>query len=360
MNILDDIEEFKKLDPSRTLDSIQAFPKQLEHAWKQSQKIIPPAEFKKAKNVIVTGMGGSALGGRITKSLFEDEIKIPFFINTEYQLPGFINSETLVIVASYSGNTEETLSSFNHAKKAKTMIFGITTGGKLGEEIRHGLPGLIFQPKYNFLGYPKTAIGYSLGTLLGVLSKMELINLTSKQFFQDLNEFKKIQKNFLAETPFRQNSAKKLAKYLQGKIGVFVASEHLKGAAWTAKNQINENAHSHALLFDLPEMNHHLVEAFNNPIKVKPLLAYLFLSSPDYFSRLNAHYQVSQQILKKIKSPNQQYQTECRNKLAQAFEIIQLGGFISFYLSVLNNQDPGPEPWIIYLKKHLAAYGKKI
>lgn len=359
MNILDDIEKFKKLDPNQTLDSIQAFPEQLKHAWEQTQQTTPPANFKKAKSIVVVGMGGSALGGRIVKNLFENEIKIPFFINTEYRLPAFVNSETLVIVASYSGNTEETLSSFKHAKKAKAMIFGITTNGKLGEEIKAGLPGLIFQPKYNFLGFPKTGIGYSLGTLLGILSKMELIKLDNQHFTQKLNEFKKIQKKFLAETPFGQNPAKKIAAFLQGKIGVFVASEHLKGAAWTARNQINENAHSHALLFDLPEMNHHLVEAFNNPIKVKPFLAYLFLSSPDYFSRLNAHYQVSQQILKKIKSPNQQYRTECQSKLAQALEVIQLGGFISFYLSALNNQDPGPEPWIIYLKKHLAAHEKK-
>lgn len=359
MNILDDLTKMKKLDPGQSLESIQAFPNQLEDVWHQAQKANFPNHLKKAKNIIVAGMGGSALGGRIVKNLFTEQLKVPFVIVTEYQLPRFASPETLVIIASYSGNTKETLTCLKNAQKAKAKLLGFTTGGKVGEAIKNGLPGFIFQPQYNYLGYSKTAIGYSLGALMAILAKMKFIQLGKQQLFQSLTEFKEIQKKFLMTTPFSQNPAKKLAQYFQGKIGVWVSSEHLKGATWAARNEINEIAHSLALFFDLPEMNHHLVEAFSNPVQANSLLAYLFISSENYFSRLKAHYQVTSQILKKIKANIQIYQPEGRTKLSQVFEIVQLGGFVSVYLSFLNNQDPGPEPWILYLKKQLSAHGKK-
>ena len=359
MNILDNLKELKKLDPEKSLESIQAFPDQLVDIWQQAQKMVVPSEFKKAKNIVVAGMGGSALGGRIAKSLLESEIKIPLMVNTEYQLPAFVNRESLVVIASYSGNTEETLSCLKKARQAKAMIFGITTGGKLAGEIKRGLLGFVFKPKYNLLGYPKTAIGYSLGALLAFLAKNQLINLDDKEFIKQLEEFKKIQPQFLPQTPTSKNPAKKMAHFLQGKIGVLIASQHLKGATWALRNEINEIAHSFCLFFDLPEMNHHLVEALANPEGAKAILGYVFLNSNNYFSRVKIRYPITQKIIQKIGSKTYQYQVQSLSKLAQALEIIQLGGFTALYLSALNSQDPGPEPWIIFLKKQLAAHEKK-
>lgn len=359
MKILDDLKEIKKLDPGRTLDSIQAFPKQISQAWDQSHGLDHGTEFGEAENIVIAGMGGSALAGRIVKSLFEKEIKVPFQVVTEYGLPAFVDEKSLVVVVSYSGNTEETLSCFREAKKRGARIFAITTGGKLAEEIKQETPGLIFEPKDNYLGYPKTAIGYILGALMGSLAKIGWISLSTTKFKEELTEFEKIQSGFWAEKPTKNNPAKQVANFLKGKIGVIVASEHLNGAAWTFRNQINEIAHSFSVFADLPEMNHHLVEALTNPVELKGAFHYLFIRSKNYFSRVDLRYQVTQKVLTKQKIKWGECILKASGKLAEAFEVIQLGGFVSVYLSILNQQDPGPEPWILYLKKELKKVNKK-
>jgi len=371
MNVLDDLQAIKKLDPNRAYDSIAAFPQQLEDIWRQVTatprrsashtvrgvvpSLPPSGESSTARGIVIAGMGGSALGGRIIQSLFETELKIPCQIVTEYQLPAWVGKNTLVIIASYSGNTEETLNCLADAEERGAKIFGITTGGKVGERIKAGLPGMIFKPQHNPLGYPKTAIGYSLGGLLAFFEQTGLIKIN---FQQGLNEFKQIQKSFLSATPTEQNPAKKLAEFLQGKIGILIASEHLKGAAWAARNQINEIAHAYALFFDLPEMDHHLVEAFGNPLTAKKILGYVFLTA-DYHPHVKIRYPITEKIIQEHDTPTFTYNLQSKSRLAQALEIIQLGGFTAAYLSFLNHQDPGPEPWILKLKKQLAAHEQK-
>jgi glucose/mannose-6-phosphate isomerase len=355
MSILDNLAKIKKFDQSNSLGSIEAFPKQLEQMWEElNQREIPP-DSANAKNIVIAGMGGSAMGGRITQSFGEKELKIPLFINTEYQLPGFVNGDSLVIVASYSGNTEETLSCLAEAQKRKAKIFAIATGGKLAEEIKAGkITGFIFTPKFNYTGYPKTAIGYSLGSILAILSRFGYLSLKNESLMKAIDELVKIREKFLPDAPLGQNPAKKIASTLVGKMGIFIASEHLKGATYALKNQINENAHSQALFFDLPEMNHHLVEAFSNLKEAKKDLVYHFLYSSLYHPRVKIRYPITQPLIKKQGFSVFEYQLRSKEALAQVFEVVQLGGFISFYLSILNQEDPGLEPWIPYLKKELA------
>lgn len=346
MDILDDLEKIKKIDKGNTLDSIEAMPEQLLAAWKETKKIKISKDYRNAKNIVITGMGGSALGGRIVKSLFEKELKVPLFINTEYQLPGFVDKNSLVIVASYSGNTEEMLSSLEDALKRKAKICAVTTNGKLEERIKKGeFPGLIFPPRYNPLGFPKTAIGYSIGLILGILSLFGYIPLKEREFIDALAEFKKID---------IKGPAKKIARKLLGKIGTFVASEHLKGAIHAFRNEINEIAHAFSVYFDLPEMNHHLVEGLASPKEAKDYFVYYFFNSKFYDDRVKRRYPITREVLDKLGITNFEYQLKSRTILAQAFELVNLGGFVSFYLSILKREDPGPEPWIIFLKKKLA------
>lgn len=346
MNILDDLEKIKKLDKSNALGSIEAFPEQLKQAWEETRKFEIPADFQKASNIVITGMGGSALGGRIVKSLFEKELKVPFFINTEYQLPGFVNQNSLVIVPSYSGNTEETLSCLADAQKRKAKIFAITTNGKLGEKIKtKEVLGLIFNPDHNPLGYPKTAIGYSIGLILGVLSRLEYVSLADEEFLEAVEDFRKID---------IKNPAKKIAKNLLGKIGIFIASEHLKGAVHGFRNQVHEIAHSFSVYFDLPEMDHHLIEGFASPEEAKNHSVYYFFNSSFYHEGVAKRYPATREVWSKQRVTNFEYQLKSKSALAQVFELVNLGGFVAFYLSILKGEDPGPEPLLISLKEKLA------
>lgn len=353
MNLLDDLVQVKKLDKGNTIGSIEAFPEQLRQIWEEisSRKI---DRIKKPENIILAGMGGSALGGRIVKDLYLNKLKIPFDIVTEYSLPNFVNASTLLVVSSFSGNTEETLACLQDGLKRKAQILGITTGGQLGKMIKTGkVNGYLFEPQKNPLGYPKTAIGYSLGAILGLLAGMNLIKLSDDEFQESLNEFVEIQRDNFLSSPQRKNPAKQLAQEIQGYTCSFIASEHLKGAAYAARNQVNEISHQNAAFFDIPEMNHHYVEALLKPEAFKRQGAYLFLMSDHYHPRNQKRYQVTKAILKKLTIKSLDYELQSSKKLSQALEVVNLGGFISFYLSILDGEDPGPEPWIIYFKERI-------
>jgi len=347
MKLLDNFAKIRKIDKNNAFGSIQAVPKQLEAAWRQAQKIEVPPEATNAKNIIVAGMGGSALGARVIKSLYERELRIPLLIRTEYQLPEFVNQDSLVIIASYSGNTEETLSCLEDALQRKAKIFAYTTGGHLGEKIKTGkIKGLIFKPKLNPLGFPKTAIGYSIGLILGVLARFNYLLLEEDEFFEAVKELKKIN---------LQKPAQEISRNILGKIPIFIASEPFVGALHAFRNQINEIAHTFSVYFDLPEMNHHLVEGFASPEPLKKNGVYYFFNSQFYQPPVEKRYPLTQEILTKLEVTNFEYHLQAKTILAQAFELVNLGGWTAFCLSLLKNEDPGPEPWILYLKKRLAS-----
>lgn len=353
-NLLDDIAKIKEIDKDNTLGSIEAFPDQLSQIWQEitSQKF--PQRLTEFENIVLAGMGGSALAGRVVKFLFQDKLKRPFEIATEYSLPEYVNHQTLVIVSSYSGNTEETLSCLQEAQERNAKIAAITTGGKLGELIKKKqISGYAYQPQHNPLGFPKTAIGYSLGAILALMSNLKIIDLDQAKFQKAKKEFLQIQKKNYLNNPTASNPAKKMAKELFGLIPLLVASEHLKGAAYTFRNQIHEINHANAFFYDLPELTHELVEALGKPKEFKKKAVYLFIKSNHYHPRNQKRYQVFRQILEKLKITNFEYEVKTESQLAQALEVINLGGFLATYLSILAQEDPGPEPWIIWFKKKL-------
>ncbi len=352
MNLLDNLSQLKKLDPAASLPSIEAFPLQLHQAWEEIYPL--KFNFSPFNKIVLAGMGGSALGGRIIESLYQEELSVPFTTVSDFSLPGFVDAQTLLLVASYSGNTEETSSCLKQGIKQKAQVLALTTGGEIGRLVQKGnLQGAVFSPEHNPLGYPKTAVGYSLGSLLAVLANLRLINLNHLSFRKNLAEFKKIQKNYLSVSLLSRNPAKKLALELAASVPVFVASQPLFGAARCCRNQVNEIAHQHALFFDLPEMSHHLVEAFGKPVFLQKKATYLFFESSLYHPRVQEHLKITRQVLRQRKIKNLSYPLQSHGKLAQVLETVNLGGFLAVYLSLLDHEDPGPEPWIIYFKKKL-------
>ncbi|MFC1726961.1 SIS domain-containing protein [Patescibacteria group bacterium] len=354
MNLLDDINNLKKIDKSDALGSIEALPKQIRNVFNDFNKAAVLQRMTGFKKIALAGMGGSALAGRIVRFLYQDELKFPFQIITEYDLPNHIDHDTFLIISSYSGNTEETLSCLEQAKQKKAKSFAITTDGKIGQMIEsHKQDGFIYHPRYNPLGYPKTAVGYSLGSLLAVFSHLNLINLSTDLLNKALAEFEAVQMKFFPQAPTVENPAKKLALEFKGLVPFLISSQHLNGATFTFRTQLNEIAHTNAHFYDLPEMNHHLVEAFGKPEMFIKHMVYLMIVSSDYHPRNQKRYQATQKVLNQFKIKNLAYEMRSESKLAQVLELVNLGGFTSAYLSIANHEDPGPEDWIIYLKKAL-------
>lgn len=275
--------------PNEVLDTVNFLPDQLWEAWEESRKVELPDNYKNFKRVLVCGMGGSALGGRVIQSFSAKSAKASIEVSTNYNLPAYVDNETLVIISSYSGNTEETLSCFTEAIDKKVPIFVISSGGKLEEMAReHSLPIYKIDPHFNPSGQPRLAVGYSIGAIFGVLGNTGVLSETDDEIKKVVDFIKGKQKEL-------QSKGEEIAKVIQGKMPILVASEHLVGAAYVGKNQLNESAKSFSALFELPELNHHLMEGLKNPKECTNKLLFIFYSSKLYHERIQIRYPLTKE-----------------------------------------------------------------
>ncbi|HLD34778.1 MAG TPA: SIS domain-containing protein, partial [Patescibacteria group bacterium] len=147
---LDNLEEIKKLDAQNMLGSLELLSKQVEQVWDTAQKIKVPADYKKVKNLVTLGMGGSALGSHIIKSVFVDTLKMPVEIVGGYHVPEYVGKDSLVLLSSYSGTTEEVLFSMKEAKARGAKLLAMTAGGELADwALANKIPSLIFTTENN-------------------------------------------------------------------------------------------------------------------------------------------------------------------------------------------------------------------
>ncbi len=356
MNKLDSLEELKKFDEKGVLSSIKMLPQQASQAWEEVNNLKISKDLSNARNIIVCGMGGSALGGRVVDSFTEKKIRAPIEIFTQYYVPNYVNRDTLVIISSYSGNTEEAMHCMHDALKRNAKIIGLTTGGKLADILKkENKDAYIYEPTFNPSKMPRLAIGYSIFAMLALLNKLEFITLHEDDLTTALETLKSYVKEFGPRTVQEKNLAKKLAVKLQNKIPVLVSSEHLVGVSHVFKNQLNETAKTFSNLFDLPELNHHLLEGLKLPPKSKEVLHFLFLYSKLYTDRVVKRYPITQEVVTKNSVSHSLYTFRSETKLEQILELLCLGSFTTFYMAVLSGTDPSEIPWVDYFKKKLST-----
>jgi glucose/mannose-6-phosphate isomerase len=352
---LDKIEQVEKTDSGNIVNSILALPAQIEQVWKQVREVEKPDRCALAKNVVIAGMGGSALGGRMIDSLIQDRSRTPIEVFTQFHIPNYVNQDSLVIISSYSGNTEETLSDLNQAIKRKAQVFAITTGGRLSEFIKDKtVDGIIIDPINNPSGQPRMALGYSVASILAILSRCEFIQLSTDEIDKVVNSLKIKLEEFGITVNSQNNLAKLVSKKLYRKIPVLVASEHMVGSAHAFKNQINETAKCFSVLFDIPELNHHLMEGLKNPAEAKQYLKFLFIESELYSDGVKKRYPITQEVVGKNEVEFFSYKLTSEKKIEQIFELLALSSFVSFYLSCLYGEDPVKIPWVDYFKSKLS------
>lgn len=325
--------------------ALELFPEQIKTTFDQAiNSNIPKIEFD---SVVISGMGGSSNAGKIIESLISDSFNKPFVVFNDYGLPGWVNQSTLVVLNSYSGNTEETLSAYEAAKKVNTKVIGITTGGKLAELITSGeIKGAIVKPgDTNPSGYPKSGLGLSFGALFGSLIKAGVLDFTQEDLLNSLNELEEIRKSW---------NVKDVAKEFEKKIPVLFSSKQLLGPLNAGRNAICEIGRTFTLFFDFPEVNHVLIEATLKPDFVKDRVKYLFFESDFDHPRIKLRYKITKEIFDKQGLNYQSYLLKGKTRLTQVLEIPHYCTWLGFYLSMLEGVDPGPEPWIIELKNLLS------
>jgi glucose/mannose-6-phosphate isomerase len=342
-------EKFKSVK-----DTIQKYPDQLKQSWEEVRGIHLPTEYKSVQNIVYCGMGGSALGARMVDSLFRDRLNIPLQIVNDYRIPSYVDDKTLVIVASYSGTTEETLASLEDATRKRAKIFGIASGGPLAEKLESAnLPCYIFDPKNNPSKQPRMSLGYFVGTFIAILTSLGFVELKDDEIYGAISVMQEAVKHYMNETD-AENTAYNLAQTLNGKLPVLVASEHLVGVAHAVKNQFNESAKTFATLFELPELNHHLMEGLAHPKENKDLLHFVFINSHLYSPKIQKRYPLTQEVVGKNEIQHSMFSPTATDKLAQVFETLVFGSCVVYYVTKEYGIDPTEIPWVDYFKKVLA------
>ena len=356
LDTLNDPQQFAARDPKDMLGLVRKFPQQCREAAVIARQIVlPSAPREEIRHVVVTGLGGSAIGGDFARCLMDEYGRVPLLVNRDYTLPDYVGPHTLVIALSYSGNTEETLSAYAEAKEAGAQIAVVTSGGKL-----HALAGADGYPVANVPGGqpPRSATGYMFFPLLGFLKRF---NLLRRDLTADIEEtFARLDAMETAlgpDVPVAQNPAKQLALALLGKLPVVYGSQGYRGAvAVRWKGQFNENAKQAAFANALPEQNHNEILAWTLAQRQAQNWAVIFLRDPEETTRtprIARRVEVTKSLLGEATTLHEVW-AEGRSLLARLFTLAYFADFLTVYLAYLNVICPTDIGSIDHLKEELA------
>jgi len=355
MNKLDDLKKISKLDTQGMAGSIESLGLQCQQAWEEASKVKIPTSYKKVKKIVISGMGGSALGGHVIESLYGQKMKASIKITNSYFVPGSVDADTLYILSSYSGTTEEVLATLPVARKRKAKLMVICAGGKLAVAAkRYKIPAYIFEPRFNPSNQPRMGLGYSIVGQLALLKSAGLINVTANDFQAVVKLIVRLHKQFGLKVKSAKNKAKQSAMKINGHIPIIVGAEHLSGNAHIMTNQINENSKTFAAYFLVSELNHHLMEGLRFPASNKKNLIFFFMDSKLYPEKIAKRMDITKQVLRKNKINYINYQFTSKDNLLQSCEALLFGSYVNYYMAIFNNIDPSPIPWVDYFKKQLA------
>jgi glucose/mannose-6-phosphate isomerase len=354
-SILDDPKTYGRFDTLDVYDSIQTIGQQFESAWHDAQFVSLNFDITQVKNIVYVGMGGSGLAAHVISSLSPLLIKVPFEIVANYRLPQYVDKNTLVTLASYSGNTEEVLSCAQDAIKRHSLSIVITAGGKLKElALTEHLPLILLDESLNRTHTPRYGLGLLLGAAMGVT-----VRLNSEAFrFVDPKEIvRTIDRSFgllNKDISTVGNPAKSFAQKNTDRTVIVISANHLAGVGKIMANFINETSKTFSTTFNIPDLNHHLLEGLTFPVALKDHTRFVLLNSSLYPDIIQKRFQITRDILIKQGYQLTEIKPESADIVLQVFESLVFSLMISYYLCIANKQDPSGNPWVDYIKKQLS------
>ena len=338
------------IDPQDMFGAIYNFTDQIKEAITIGEQIKLNKDYSSCNNIVVAGMGGSAIGGDVAKTITQNELTVPFFVNRNYSLPNWVNEKTLVICSSYSGNTEESLSAYEDALKKGAMICGISTGGQLSEKIQSKGYDLITIPGGL---QPRAALAYSFVPMLYLLNKIGLISNT---LIDDLsNSISPLEMrrdtNSIGDT---SNPIYKLAKEIYGMIPIIYGITDTTGVvALRWKGQLSENSKMLAYHNEIPELNHNEIVGWGNNPDLLSELSVIWLRDKNDNKRVRARQDITKSLLDDMDIIQHEVNAEGANNLERLLYLINFGDWLSYWCAILHNTDPSPVEKINKLKKAL-------
>jgi glucose/mannose-6-phosphate isomerase len=352
--ILDNLDEIKKVDKENMLSFCINAPKHYSEAKKLAETI--EIGYKKPRNVIVTGMGGSAIGGELLKDWAMDKIAVPIEVYREYHLPAYADADTLVFVVSYSGETEESLSAFLHSIKRKCMTFCISSGGKLLEiaeklnvpylRVPSGIP-------------PRAALSYLFIPLLVILENAGLVSDVTSEISETVEILRQISYENSPEKLLKNNLSKTLAANIYGTVPVVYGFGFYRAVAQRFKQQFNENSKIPSKWEVFPDLNHNEVVGWEENGQLARDFSMIFIRDQGEPHEIKSRIEATKELLLKNSLKVFEVWSYGKCRLAKMLSTVLIGDFTSIYLAILRGVDPTPVNTIANLKNKMEREGTK-
>jgi glucose/mannose-6-phosphate isomerase len=335
-----------KHDKSGMRKKIDDLPEQIKQSW-ENGKAADAGTISNPANIVICGMGGSAIAGDLLHDLLFGDIPIPLIVNRGYEIPSFVNERTLLFVSSYSGNTEETIQAFSHALDKNAMIAVFTSNGEIRKTAQKERFPIISFPS----GYPpRSALGFSFFSMLGFLTQIHPIPITD----QDIELLITFLHSVRDRSSRAENEIAQLANTITNSIPIIHISRRLKSVALRWQTQINENSKTFAHINEIPEANHNEIVGLNFPKDLVKRMVLTFLRTKRYENaQISKRFEISEEILKDSVKTVIQIHAEGKDKLQEMFSLLYKGDFLSYYISKIHDVDPTPVQRIDTLKQKL-------
>ena len=348
--LLNKHQDFAKLDPQNMLAEIDGLPDQLATAWSLGQKQHLP-NLSSIRQIVIAGMGGSAIGADLLASYAAPTCSVPIIVHRDYDLPAFANGpETLFIASSHSGNTEETLTAFEAALKAKCTIIALSTGGKLAESATSANIPLW---KFEHDRQPSAAVGYSFGMLLALFVRAGLIPSDQVDVAETVADMKSQQEALRADVPVYKNPAKRYAGQSVGRWVTVFGSNYLAPVARRWAGQINEVTKAGSNFEFLPEADHNTLAGILYPEDTMLHTHNLFLRAASDHRRNRLRSNLTRKAFMLEGLSTDAYDAKGKTPLSQIWTALHFGDYLAYYLAMSYGIDPTPVDALVNLKEKL-------
>jgi len=342
-----------ELSAEMMMESLYGLPEQFEYSLGLSFDLAGSYR-REYRNMVISGLGGSAIGGDIIRSYALSRLGIPVVVNRDYSIPAFVNENTLFVAASYSGNTEETLSSYRQARARGASILCISSGGELSSLAAQDGYGLVKIPGGLM---PRAATGYLFGALILALESLGLLVGVRAELEETVSLLKAMREELKPAVGASQNPARRIAASLKDTVPVIWGSAGLsETVALRWKTQINENAKCPAYYNIFPELNHNELVGFEAPAALLAQTAIVILQDEQDHERVKKRIEITRSIIANQVKEIITVQSRGSSYLARFFSLVYIGDYVSAYLAEEYGINPTPVAVIDYLKAELAKY----
>ncbi|HMV25171.1 MAG TPA: bifunctional phosphoglucose/phosphomannose isomerase [Saprospiraceae bacterium] len=324
---------------------VERFVPQLREALEIGKNAVIRPTAEEIRNVFLSGLGGSGIGGNFVQDFVREELKIPFVVGKSYEIPAFVGAGTLAIASSYSGNTEETLSALDKMLTTGARVVCVASGGKLIDIAKE--KGLDYIKVPDNWPSPRACLGYSIVQQLYILHKLGLI---SERATESINSAAMLLE---VEADDIRKKASMIAEMLHGKTPVIYINDRMEAAAIRLRQQINENAKMLCWHHVIPEMNHNELVGWRTK---NDNLAVIILRNKNDHARNQVRIDINKEIIGNYTNTLIEVYSKGSNLVEQMLYFVNLGDWISVYLAELRKVDSIEVKVIDFLKDELARY----